>query len=182
MRRRSRTSSAWRGRSAAPANTPSSRTCYPTICLPSKPPKPAVPIWTPRSKPPRRSRPEDDEDEDADADVPVETLSAADLKKLKADLAAARNETRKLEADFLNRLKLRIDDLTPDSSETLVRTILKADLMKRLDTEFATGPRALSDRYRTWATKYAVPLMVLDSRRSEAEARFSTYLKDLGYA
>ena len=39
--------------------------------------------------------------------------------------------------------------------------------MKRLDAEFAAGPRALSDRYRTWATKYAVPLVVLDSRRSD---------------
>jgi len=125
---------------------------------------------------------EDDEDEDADADVSVEAPSAADLKKLKADLAAARNETRKLEADFLNRLKVRIDDLTPESSETLVRAILKADLMKRLDAEFAAGPRALSDRYRTWAGKYAVPLLELDSRRSAAEARFSAYLKDLGYA
>ncbi len=125
---------------------------------------------------------EDDEDEDADADVSAETLSAAELKKLKADLAAARNETRKLEGDFLNRLKLRIDDLTPESSETLVRTILKADLIKRLDAEFAAGPRALSDRYRTWAGKYAVPLLELDSRRSAAEARFSAYLKGLGYA
>jgi type I restriction enzyme M protein len=124
---------------------------------------------------------EDGEDADTDADVSAETSSAADLKKLKADLAAARNETKKLEADFLNRLKLRIDDLSPESSETLVRIILEADLMKRLDAEFATGPRALVDRYRTWATKYAVPLMVLDSRRSEAEARFRTYLKDLGY-
>jgi type I restriction enzyme M protein len=125
---------------------------------------------------------EDDEDEDADADVSAETLSTADLKKLKADLAAARIETKKLEAGFLNRLKVRIDDLTPESSETLVRAILKADLLKRLDAEFAAGPRALSDRYRTWATKYAVPLMVLDSRRSEAEARFMANLKDLGYA
>jgi type I restriction enzyme M protein len=123
-----------------------------------------------------------EDDEDEDADVSAETLSAADLKKLKADLATARNETRKLEAGFLNRLKLRIGDLTPESSETLVRTILKADLMKRLDAEFAAGPRALSDRYRTWATKYAIPLLELDSQRSVAEARFSAYLRDLGYA
>ena len=123
-----------------------------------------------------------EDDEDGDADVSEEALSAEDLKKLKADLAAVKNETKRLEADFLNRLKLRIDDLTPESSETLVRAILKADLMKRLDAEFAAGPRALSDRYRTWAGKYAIPLLELDSRRSVAEARFSAYLKDLGYA
>ena len=63
----------------------------------------------------------------------------------------------------------------------MVRQILKADLKKRLDTEFATGPRALADRYRTWADKYAIPLVDLEARRSAAEARFSVYLKDLGY-
>jgi type I restriction enzyme M protein len=126
------------------------------------------------------AKPTDEEDDSDESEEPP--ISAADLKKLKADLATAKKEVKTLEADFLNRLKLRIEDLTPDSSETLVRTILKADLMKRLDSEFSVGPRALADRYRTWAEKYAVPLPVLDSRRSKAEARFSAYLKDLGYA
>jgi type I restriction enzyme M protein len=101
--------------------------------------------------------------------------------KLKSDLAAAKNEVKRLEADFLNQLRDRVGQLDASAEELLVRQILKADLMKRLDAEFAVGPRMLATRYRTWADKYAVPLLDLEARRSVAEARFTAYLKDLGY-
>lgn len=126
------------------------------------------------------AKPADDEDEESEDETPA--LSAADLKKLKSDAAAARKKVSALESEFLDRLRSSIARLSPEESETLVRTILEEDLKQRLDSEFATGPRALSDRYRTWASKYATPLMELESRRSEAEARFTAYLKDLGYA
>src|SRR5207302_638590 len=90
-------------------------------------------------------------------------------QQLRRDRRSCCLEPRR-EADFLNRLKLRVDGLTPESSENLVRTILKADLMKRLDAEFAAGPRALLDRYRTWAGKYATPLLELGLRRSASIA------------
>jgi type I restriction enzyme M protein len=128
------------------------------------------------------AKPAEDED-DADDDVSAETsLPPAELKKLKSDLTAAKNEVKRLEADFLNQLRNRVGQLDASDEELLVRQILKADLIKRLDTEFAAGPRMLTDRYRTWADKYAVPLGDLEARRSVAEARFSAYLKDLGYA
>lgn len=125
-------------------------------------------------------KPAEDEDLEDD-DVSAETLSPAELKKLKSDLAEAKREVKRLEADFLNRLKDKVGQLNPSAEETLVRQILKADLKKRLDSEFAVGPRMLADRYRTWADKYAVPLVDLEDRRSVAEARFAAYLKDLGY-
>jgi type I restriction enzyme M protein len=103
------------------------------------------------------------------------------LNILKSDLADAKREVKRLEADFLNRLRDRVGQLNALAEETLVRQILKADLEKRLDAEFAAGPRALADRYGTWADKYAVPLRDLEARRSAAEAHFSTYLRDLGY-
>lgn len=128
------------------------------------------------------AKPAEDED-DADDDVSAETSpSPAELKKLKADLAAAKTEIKRLEANFLNQLKEKIGQLTASAEEALVRQILKADLGKRLEGEFTVGPRMLADRYRVWADKYAVPLLDLESRRSVAEARFSAYLKDLGYA
>jgi type I restriction enzyme M protein len=121
-------------------------------------------------------------EEDADDDVSAETsLSPAGLMKLRSDLAAAKKEVKRLEADFLNQLKGKVGQLNASAEEAMVRQILKADLKKRLDTEFAVGPRALADRYRTWADKYAIPLIDLEARRSVAEARFSAYLKDLGY-
>jgi type I restriction enzyme M protein len=128
------------------------------------------------------AKPAEDED-DADDDVSAETsLSPAELTMLKSDLAAAKKEVKRLEADFLNQLKDKVGQLNPSAEEALVRHILKADLKKRLDAEFSAGPRALADRYRTWADKYAIPLLDLEARRSMAEARFSAYLKDLGYA
>jgi len=119
--------------------------------------------------------------EDEDEEVPVETLSPAALKKLRSDLTEAKHEVKRLEADFLNKMKLAVGLLDAESEEALVRRILKADLQKRLTATFDVGPRALADRYRTWADKYAVPLLALEARRSAAEARFRTYLMDLGY-
>jgi len=128
------------------------------------------------------AKPAEDEDSEDD-DVSAETsASAVELKKLKSDLAAAKSEVKRLEADFLNQLRDRVGQLDAAAEELLVRQILKADLIKRLDAEFAVGPRMLTDRYRTWAAKYAVPLVDLEVRRSVAEARFSVFLKDLGYA
>jgi type I restriction enzyme M protein len=126
------------------------------------------------------AKPADDED-DADDVHPETSLSPADLKKLKSHQAAAKNEVKRLEADFLSQLKGKVGQLNAQAEETLVRQILKADLQKRLDAEFSVGPRALVGRYRTWADKYAVPLLDLEARRSVAEARFRAYLKDLGY-
>jgi type I restriction enzyme M protein len=127
------------------------------------------------------AEPTEDED-DADDDVSAETsLSPKDLKKLKSDLAEAKRDVKRLEADFLNQLRDRVGQLNASAEATLVRHILKADLKKRLDAEFAVGPRALADRYHTWADKYAVPLYDLEAYRSVAEERFIAYLKDLGY-
>lgn len=128
------------------------------------------------------AKPSDDEDADAEDDDDTPAISAAELKKLKSDLAAARKTVKSLENEFLDRLKVSIGQLDDDSAEDLVRTVLQEDLELRLAAEFAVGPRTLTDRYRTWASKYAIPLTELESRRSEAEARFSSYLKDLGYA
>lgn len=122
------------------------------------------------------------EDEEDDGDDFEQGLSALDLKMLKANQAAARKEVRRLEAEFLDRLKAAITKLDPAEEETLVLQILRDDLTRRLESTFDAGPRALVARYRTWADKYAVPLFDLQHQQSVAEAAFSAYLKDLGYA
>ncbi len=127
------------------------------------------------------AKPAEDED-DADDQVSAETSqSSAEVKQLKSDLADAKREVKRLEADFLIQLRGKVGQLSASAEELLVRQILKADLKKRLDAEFAAGPRALADRYRTWADKYAFPLVDIENRRSAAEARFSANLRGLGY-
>lgn len=81
-------------------------------------------------------------------------LPSAELKSLKSELANAKREVKNIEADFLNRMRARVDDLTNGTSETLVRTVLKEDLKNRVDNEFSAGQHELSGRYRTWAVKY----------------------------
>jgi type I restriction enzyme M protein len=128
------------------------------------------------------AKPADDaEDEDEDEDVAAETLSPEALKTLRSDLTEAKHEVKSLEADFLNKMKFAVRLLNAESEEALVRHILKADLQKRVTAEFDAGPRVLADRYRTWASKYAVPLRDLEARHSAAAAGFNAYLKDLGY-
>ena len=103
------------------------------------------------------------------------------MKQLRADLAAAKSALRRLEKDFLNRLQAAATALDADSTESLVLNVLHADLRDRLDADTAIGRRALVDRYRTWADKYAITLRALESSRDEAAARLNAYLKDLGY-
>jgi type I restriction enzyme M protein len=118
----------------------------------------------------------DDEDE-----VSGEAPSEQDLKKFKSDLAAARRRIKYIEREFLDRLRQGVTRLKPDSEEALVLRILKADLQDRLNSDVATGRRALTDRYHTWADKYAVTLRALERQRTTASVRLDAYLQDLGY-
>jgi type I restriction enzyme M protein len=119
-----------------------------------------------------------DEDDDPDA---VEATDPAILKELKSALAEAKRQAKLLENDFLGQIRTKIGKLAADGEEELVRTILKNDLDKRLTAAFAVGRRALSDRYRAWADKYAISLPELTISRDRAATQVSIYLKDLGY-
>jgi type I restriction enzyme M protein len=120
--------------------------------------------------------PGDDDDRE-----PEENLSSDELKNLKTDLAAARRQVKKLEAQFAQRLGAAASRLDAAAETGLVLRILKADLHERLDAEAMAGRRALVDRYRIWAGKYAVTLRDLEARRDAAAARLHAHLKDLGY-
>jgi type I restriction enzyme M protein len=113
---------------------------------------------------------------------PEETISPADLKKLKADLTAAKRQVKQLEAEFTQRLTEAVVKLDAEAEEALVLQILRSDLQDRLDAEVASGRRGLLARYRTWADKYAITLHDLEAQRDEAAALVATYFKDLGYA
>jgi type I restriction enzyme M protein len=120
----------------------------------------------------------DDEDEPDDAVGPIDP---AELQKYKADLAESRRQVKRLENDFLNQMRGTIGKLTGDSEVDLVHAVLKQDLNRRLTSAFAAGPRALSDRYRTWADKYAIPLRNLEDDRAITTAHLHVYLESFGY-
>lgn len=122
-------------------------------------------------------RPEEEDNDDASGEVPDPVL----LKKLRANLAAAKREVKCLENDFLHQMRRHVGDLKPGDDERLVRTVLKVDLARMLNAEFATGPRALTDRYRSWANKYAITLHTLETVRDRIAAEAAAHLKALGY-
>jgi type I restriction enzyme M protein len=123
-------------------------------------------------------KPEDDE---VDEDVPAEMLDPAQLKQLKSDLTEARRALKRLEQDFLDRLQAAAATLGPDAVEALVLSVLLSDLQDRLTNDLAVGRRALVNRYRTWADKYAITVRDLESARDKAAVRLDTYLEDMGY-
>jgi type I restriction enzyme M protein len=125
---------------------------------------------------------EDDDGAAAEDDLFEQGASATELKRLKVGLAAARSDLKRLEAQFLTRLKSKFVTLNENSEELLVLSVFKADLARRLEAAFDVGPRALTDRYRTWVEKYAVPLDELQAQQLADEAVFGGYLRELGYA
>ncbi|WP_338740501.1 class I SAM-dependent DNA methyltransferase [Actinomadura luteofluorescens] len=118
-------------------------------------------------------------DEDAEDAEPVDPVV---LKRLKAQLTAAKAKVKKLEAAFVDKLAAGVRQIQNAETEPdLVMRILKADLSRRLDARMATRRRALADRYKTWADKYAVTLPELEAQRSDASARVNEMLRELGY-
>lgn len=118
-------------------------------------------------------------DDDADE---VEEVDPIVLKRLRAQLAAAKAKVRKLEATFVDKLDSGVREIHKAETEPeLVMRILKADLSRRLDTRLAAGRRALIDRYGTWAAKYAITLPELEAQRAAAAIRVDEMLRELGY-
>ncbi|WP_030166586.1 type I restriction-modification system subunit M [Spirillospora albida] len=119
-------------------------------------------------------------DEDAED---VEEIDPVELKRLKAQLTAAKKNIRTLEAEFVTKLGAGVRALHQEGTEeALVMRIFKADLQSRIDIRLTIGRRALADRYRMWADKYAITLPEIEAQRAAASARVNAILKDLGYA
>jgi type I restriction enzyme M protein len=120
--------------------------------------------------------------DDEDNEPLEEELSQSQLKKLKAELAAAKRRVRRLEAEFVDRLAFAATRLNAETETDLVLRILKADLQARIGDRMLAGRRRLIDRFRMWADKYAVTLRDLEAQRDKAASRLESDLERLGYA
>jgi type I restriction enzyme M protein len=114
-------------------------------------------------------------------DESPETVNPVLAKELKAELSAAKQKVKRLEGEFLERLRNAAGGLDTDSERSLVCRILRSDLQDRLDATTAVGRDALVERYRAWADKYATSLGYLEDERKNAAFRLGVYLKELGY-
>ncbi|MEU8270983.1 N-6 DNA methylase [Sphaerisporangium sp. NPDC049002] len=120
-------------------------------------------------------------EEDEDAEEPEETISPADLKRLKFDVTAARSEAIRLYDDFIHRLREAIDALKDDTRNDLVLNVFRDAVRTRLDSRTATARRAIEAAFKTWADKYATTLRELEVQREASAFRLENYLKELGY-
>ncbi|WP_459802565.1 type I restriction-modification system subunit M [Herbidospora sp. RD11066] len=120
-------------------------------------------------------------DDDEEAEESEDQLSEADLKKLKAAVAAARKKVAALDDHFLPRLRMAAGALDQDGRRNLVLDVLRLQLSSRLDSRMAVARRTLESAFRVWAEKYAVTLRGLEDQRESAAVRLDAYLKELGY-
>lgn len=126
------------------------------------------------------AKPSEDEEEVEEPSEPQ--LSATELRKLRADVTAARKKVGALESDFMPRLRMAALSLDADQRRELVLAVLRTQLATRLDSRVAAGRRLLEQEFRTWADKYAVTLRDLQTQRDAAAKQLESYLKELGYA
>ncbi|GGX55866.1 restriction endonuclease subunit S [Streptomyces minutiscleroticus] len=119
---------------------------------------------------------EEDEEEPTEAQLP-----AAELRKLKADVAAARRAAKALESDFMPRLRMAAMGMNADECRDLTLTVFRIQLATRLSSRTNAAHRLMTSAFRTWAHKYGMPLRGLEARREAAAGRLDSYLKELGY-
>jgi type I restriction enzyme M protein len=122
---------------------------------------------------------EDDEVEDAE---PQETISPAELKRVKADLAKAKRRQKELQAALTTRLERARVRLTEAEEQDLVMGIWHEDLAAHLNNYILTHRGRLLTALETWWDKYAVSMADIETQRAAAAARLMAYLKELGYA
>ena len=108
-------------------------------------------------------------------------LSAVELRRLKAEVAAARKKVGALEGDFMPRLRIAALALDADQCRELVLRVLRGQLESRFDTRIVAARRLLEAAFRTWGVKYAVTQRDLESRREAAAKQMESYLRNLGY-
>lgn len=124
----------------------------------------------------------DEDDDDSSAEEPEDTLSPAELKRLKSELTAAKERGRKLEQELLTRLGSAVAELSEDQRRGTVLGILADDLAERLERYITIHRRELIDSFTNWKNKYAVSLSQIAQERDAAAARLADYLQELGYA
>ncbi|MFE7837371.1 N-6 DNA methylase [Streptomyces sp. NPDC057474] len=123
-----------------------------------------------------------DDEGDGQGQDPEEILSAAEIRKLRADLKTAKARVKELRSVFVDELKKAAARLSAEEAQQTVLSFLDDDLRARMDRFVATGRRELVAAYRGWGSKYAMTLVSLERQRDVAAERLAKFLKELGYA
>ncbi|CAM5537473.1 class I SAM-dependent DNA methyltransferase [Streptomyces violaceorubidus] len=131
---------------------------------------------------PKKAAAADDNEGDELEQDPEETLSAAELRRLRGDLKIAKAKVKELRATFVDELKKAAAGLSVEEAQETVLNFLDSDLRARMDRFVMAGRQELIAAYQNWASKYAVTLATLEQQRDAAAEELAGFLKELGYA
>ncbi|MGB3473679.1 MAG: class I SAM-dependent DNA methyltransferase [Mycobacterium sp.] len=120
----------------------------------------------------------DDED---DAETAEDTLSPAEIKKLKSKLTAAKKLLKVEKAAFGQRLGKASEALDDSSARQIVLNALQSDLLAEAEDRITRHRRAVIVAFETWWDKYQTPLSVLEAEQDAAAAKLADLLRGLGY-
>lgn len=122
----------------------------------------------------------DDEEDDA-AESAEDTLSPAEIKKLKAKLTATRKQLKAEKSAFAHRLNEASEGLDDSSARQIVLNAMEHDLLAEAQDRITRHRRAVIAAFETWWDKYQTPLSTLEAGRDAAVAKLAGFLKELGY-
>jgi type I restriction enzyme M protein len=121
-----------------------------------------------------------DEPED-DADTSEDTLSPAEIKKLKSKLTATKKHLKGERAAFGQRLGKASAALDDSSIRHIVLDALQSDLVAEAQDRITRHRRAVIAAFETWWDKYRVTLADLNAESDATAEKLADLLKELGY-
>ena len=113
----------------------------------------------------------------------LETLEkeVAPYKAVKRQLSVARKKAKALKIDFAERLTAAQTGLPHEAAQTLVLSILKADLGRELERRVVDHRACVVSAVESWWDKYRVTLRDIEGRREDSKARLDGFLTELSY-
>jgi type I restriction enzyme M protein len=121
------------------------------------------------------------DDEEDEAETSEDSLSPAEIKKLKGKLTATKKQLRAEKAAFGQRLGKASEALDDSSARQLVLDALHSDLLAEAEDRITRHRRAVIAAFETWWDKYRVTLADLNAESDATAKKLAHFLKELGY-
>ena len=127
------------------------------------------------------TEPADEEADESDGDSDQPTLSAAELRALRKDLAEAKRVVRQLKAELLTRLDAARAAMSPDDCAALALELLHDDLIRELSRYVEAHRQLVIAAYEEWWDKYRRSLREIEEERASWAGRFTAFTRRLAY-
>ena len=118
----------------------------------------------------------DDEEDDA-AESAEDTLSPAEIKKLKAKLTATRKQLKAEKSAFAHRLNEASEGLDDSSARQIVLNAMEHDLLAEAQNRITLHRRAVIAAFETWWDKYRIALETIEADRTGAAEQLRGFLE-----